>query len=109
MLQATTVEAYAALWRHLLDVDLIARVTAERRPLDEPLRFLLADSRQPKTTVADGIWLRLVDVQAALAGRRYAREGRLLLQVTRFVLPLERWPLRAGWRPGGRGMQTGER
>lgn len=81
MLVAATAEAYAALWRHLLDVDLIARVSAEMRPIDEPLRFLLADSRQPKTRIEDGIWLRLVDVGAALEGRRYTVEGRLLLRV----------------------------
>lgn len=76
-----TAEAYAALWRHVLEVDLMARVTAEMRPVDEPLRFLLADSRQPKTRVEDGIWLRLVDVGRALAGRRYGVQGRLVLRV----------------------------
>jgi predicted acetyltransferase len=81
MLIATTAESYAALWRHVLDVDLMARVSAEMRPVDEPLRFLLADSRQPKTRIEDGVWLRLVDVAAALAGRRYAVEGRLGLRV----------------------------
>ncbi len=78
---AATDDAYAALWRHLLDVDLMARVTAEMRPVDEPLRFLLGDSRQPKTRVEDGIWLRLVDIGRALAGRRYATEGRLVLRI----------------------------
>ena len=78
---AATAEAYTALWRYVLDVDLIARVSAEMRPIDEPLRFLLADSRQPKMRVEDGIWLRLVDVQRALAGRRYAVDGRLVLRV----------------------------
>ena len=81
MLVATSPEAYAALWRHLLDVDLMARVSAEMRPVDEPLRFLLADSRQPKTRIEDGLWLRLVDVPTALAARRYAAEGRLGLRV----------------------------
>src|SRR5947199_7275535 len=81
MLVATSPEAYAALWRHLLDVDLMARVSAEMRPVDEPLRFLLADSRQPKTRIEDGLWLRLVDVPTALAGRRYAVDGRLVLRV----------------------------
>jgi predicted acetyltransferase len=81
MLIATTLEAYAALWRHVLDVDLMARVSAEMRPVDEPLRFLLADSRQPKTRIEDGVWLRLVDVAAGLAGRRYAVEGHLGLRV----------------------------
>ena len=78
---AASPDAYAALWRYVLEVDLIARVAAEMRPVDEPLRFLLADSRQPKMRVEDGIWLRLVDVAAALAGRRYAVEGRLVLRV----------------------------
>ena len=81
MLIAATPAAYAALWRHVLDVDLMARVAAEMRPPDEPLRFLLADSRQPKTRIEDGIWVRLVDVAAALAGRRYSVEGRLALRV----------------------------
>jgi predicted acetyltransferase len=81
MLVAANAEAYAALWRHVLDVDLMARVSAEMRPVEEPLRFLLADSRQPKTRIEDGVWLRLVDVAAALAGRRYAADGRLVLRV----------------------------
>jgi predicted acetyltransferase len=81
MLIAASADAYAALWRYVIEVDLIARVTAEGRPIDEPLRFLLADSRQPKTRVDDGIWLRLVDVQGALAGRRYAVDGRLVLHI----------------------------
>ena len=78
---ADTADAYAALWRHLLDIDLMVRISAEMRPPDEPLRFLLADSRQPKTRIEDGIWLRLVDVAAELAGRRYAIDGRLAIRV----------------------------
>ena len=78
---AATPEAYAALWRYLLDVDLIAKISGQMRPLDEPLRFLLADSFQPRTSIEDGIWLRMVDVPQALAGRRYAVDGRLVLRV----------------------------
>jgi predicted acetyltransferase len=40
--------------------------------VDEPLRHLLADPRAMETTVWDGLWLRLVDVEAALGGRSYA-------------------------------------
>jgi predicted acetyltransferase len=98
MLIATTPEAYAALWRHVLDVDLMARVSAEMRPVDEPLRFLLADSRQPKTRIEDGVWLRLVDVAAALAGRRYAVEGRLGLRVRDAFCP---------WNDGPYGLVGG--
>jgi predicted acetyltransferase len=98
---AATVEAYAALWRHVLDVDLMAKVSAQMRPVEEPLRFLLADARQPKTRVEDGIWLRLVDVQRALAARRYAVEGRLVLQVRDSFCSWNagRWELAGG--PGG--------
>ncbi|MDQ6883206.1 MAG: GNAT family N-acetyltransferase [Candidatus Dormibacteraeota bacterium] len=78
---ATTKESYAALWRYVLDVDLIVKVSAPMRPVEEPLRFLLADPRQPKLMVEDGIWLRLVDVTSALQGRRYAVEGSLTLEV----------------------------
>ncbi len=78
---ATTRESYAALWRYVLDVDLVVKVSAPMRPVDEPLRFLLADSRQPKLTAEDGIWLRLVDVASALEGRRYAVEGSLTIEV----------------------------
>jgi predicted acetyltransferase len=84
---ATTPDAYAALWRHVLEVDLMARVSAEMRPVDEPLRFLLADSRQPKTRIEDGLWLRLVDVAAGLTGRRYAVEGRLVLHLHDALCP----------------------
>lgn len=80
-LMATTPEAYVAMWRHLLNVDLIATVSAGRRWVDEPLRFLLVDARQPRTTILDGLWLRLVDVQRALAERRYAVDDRIVLRV----------------------------
>ncbi|HET9849226.1 MAG TPA: GNAT family N-acetyltransferase [Candidatus Dormibacteraeota bacterium] len=78
---ASTPTAYGAVWRYVLDVDLIAKVTATRRSIEEPLRFLLVDSRQPRTSVEDGVWLRLVDVQRALAARRYAVDDRIVLRV----------------------------
>jgi predicted acetyltransferase len=87
LLIASTAEAYAALWHYVLNVDLVVKVTAHQRPVDEPLRFLLADSRQPRTRIEDGIWLRLVDVARALAGRRYAVDGRLILHVSDAFCP----------------------
>ncbi len=80
-LVATTAEAYASLWRYLLSIDLISKVSTEMRPPDEPLRFLLANSRQPKMSLEDGLWLRLVDVEQALRGRRYPTAGRLVIRV----------------------------
>jgi predicted acetyltransferase len=86
-LMAVDVDAYGALWHYLLGVDLMARIVAEERRVDEPLRFLLADSRQPKIIVQDGIWLRLVDVASALAARRYAVDGRLVVELHDSLCP----------------------
>jgi predicted acetyltransferase len=73
----------AALWRFVLDLDLVEELTAADRPLDEPLRWRLADSRQLRTTaVTDFLWLRPVDVPAMLAARGYGIETELVLEVT---------------------------
>jgi predicted acetyltransferase len=81
-LHAATPEAAVALWRVALGVDLASAVTARLRPLDEPLELLLADPRDCATTaVEDETWLRIVDVPAALAARRFASAGPVLLAV----------------------------
>ena len=81
-LVATTAAGYAALWRHCLSVDLVGRVTAWARPVDEPLPLMLADPRSVRRSLRDGVWLRLVDVGAALAARTYAAPGGLVLEVS---------------------------
>lgn len=81
-LVATTDEAYAALWRYALDLDLVNQVTAWGRPLDEPLRWLLADPRHLRTRlVSDFLWVRVLDVPAALQARDYGAEDSLVLAV----------------------------
>jgi predicted acetyltransferase len=68
--------AFGALWRYLLGVDLVARIEAAGRPVDEPVELLLTDPRACQTTsVSDEQWLRLVDVPAALAARSYLGEA----------------------------------
>jgi predicted acetyltransferase len=81
---ATTSDAaYANLWRHLLDVDLVARVTAWKRPVDEPLRWLLTDPRRMKVkALTDELWVRLVDISRALPARRYGIDERLVFEVS---------------------------
>ena len=73
--------ATAGVWRYLLDVDLMAHVHAEYVPIDHPLFFLLAEPRRLRYRAADGIWLRLVDVEAALRARSYASGELLVLEV----------------------------
>ncbi len=79
--QAASPQAYADIWRFLLDVDLVSRVQAWGRPPDEPLLFLLAEPRRLRLTVKDGLWVRPVDVRSALAARGYAGTGRIVLEV----------------------------
>ncbi|HWG75077.1 MAG TPA: GNAT family N-acetyltransferase [Acidimicrobiales bacterium] len=81
-LYATTAEAEAALWRYLFDVDLVREVSALHRPVDDALRWRLVDPRQFRVTLQrDMLWLRILDVAAALEARGYRREGRLVLEV----------------------------
>jgi predicted acetyltransferase len=80
-LQAATPQAYADLWRYVLDVDLIERVDSWNRPADESLLHLLQEPRRLRATVVDNLWVRLVDLAGALRARRYAADGRLVLEV----------------------------
>ncbi|MGQ0717697.1 MAG: GNAT family N-acetyltransferase [Pseudonocardiales bacterium] len=81
-LVAATEQAHAALWRVLLGLDLTHTVTTEACPLDDPLPFLLADPRQVRTLdLADGVWVRLLDVPAALSARRYRTEVNVTIEV----------------------------
>ncbi|GAA1616497.1 MULTISPECIES: GNAT family N-acetyltransferase [Kribbella] len=91
-LEALTADAYRALWGLLLDFDLTRRVVAARRPVDEPLRWMLTNPRALKLTrTRDNLWLRILDVRAALEARTYAATDTLVLEVES-----GRWLLDAG-------------
>lgn len=83
----TSPEAHAALWQFLLGIDLVTNVLDLNRSLDDALPWMLADPRRLKRRVSDHNWLRLVDVEAALAGRTYAHEGRIVFDVRDEVCP----------------------
>jgi predicted acetyltransferase len=80
-LTAENDQAYAALWRFCFDLDLVGKIDAWARRPDEPVRYLLADPRRLVMKIIDSLWIRVVDVPAALAGRRYSVEGRLTFEV----------------------------
>jgi predicted acetyltransferase len=62
-------DATREIWRMILDIDWIARVKADLLPIDHPLFFLLSRPRAMRYRVADGLWVRLVDLPAALRAR----------------------------------------
>jgi predicted acetyltransferase len=79
---AASDEAYRGLWACLAGLDLIDEVVLSHRPVDEPIRWLLADGRAlVLDDRVDFLWLRLLDVEAALAARRYGVAGELVLDV----------------------------
>ena len=87
-LVALTPEAHAALWRYVLEVDLMTKVTARNIPVDDPIRWRFADPRRMRVTGAhDFLWARLLDVPAALAARRYEAEGHLVIEVEDDFIP----------------------
>lgn len=81
-LLAETDAAYAALWRFLLELDLVAEVHAAELSADEPLLWMIADQRAAKVTVRDHQYVRIIDVVAALEARRYGAAGRVVLDVS---------------------------
>jgi predicted acetyltransferase len=74
-------EGTRAVWRTLLDYDLMDRITASLLPVDHPLFFLLAEPRRMRFRVGDALWARLVDVGAALSSRSYAADGAVVFEV----------------------------
>jgi predicted acetyltransferase len=93
-----TPHATEALWRYLLGLDLIARIRARLLPLDHPLLLLLVEPRRARFALAEALWVRLVDVGAALSARRYRSAESLVLEVTDAFCPWNagRWALADG-------------
>jgi predicted acetyltransferase len=80
-LEAETPDAYRAMWRHVLELDLVSEVRAHLRAADEPLRWLLSDPRGAVVETRDHQWLRILDVPAALSARAWSAPGRVVLDV----------------------------
>lgn len=79
---ATGDDAYRDLWAYLCGIDAVEAIVLRGRPVDEPIRWLLRDGRAlAQQTVSDFLWVRLLDVPAALSARGYAVPGRVVLDV----------------------------
>jgi predicted acetyltransferase len=97
-----TPEAEAGLWRYVLDLDLAGTIKLVDRPVDDPVRWRLADPRRLRVTeVGDQLWVRLLDLPGALAARRYAVSGSLVLEVTDALRPRNQGRFRLEGGPDG--------
>lgn len=77
-----TTGAYVDLWRFALGVDLAQTANFRFGSVDEPLRQLVANPRALGQTVRDALWIRIVDVAAALEARSYATSVDQVIEIT---------------------------
>jgi predicted acetyltransferase len=85
---AVTPAASRRLWSVLADLDLMTSFSASFLPLDDPAVYLADDVRGLGLKLKDHIWLRILDVPAALAARTYQADLDLTVKVTDSVVPL---------------------
>ncbi len=95
---APTPSAYVALWKFLIGYDLTRTTSWWLGAVDEPLLRLVNEPRRLRARVGDSVWVRLVDVPAALAARRYAAPVDVVLDVSDELMPdnAGRWRLAGG-------------
>jgi predicted acetyltransferase len=94
-LMAENAAAHLDLWRFLFDVDLMATVVGRFLAVDDPLLLAMAEPRRLRFTIGDALWLRIVDVEGALVGRRYHGSGRVVIELRDEFCPWNagRWAL----------------
>jgi predicted acetyltransferase len=85
------------LWRVLLDMDWKATLKAYLLPIDHPLVHQLTYPRRMQLRLGDGLWVRLVDVGAALSARTYADADPVVVELEDAFLPENtgRWRIAA--------------
>ena len=80
-------QAYRGIWEFLTAHDLVYRVRWDRVPEDDAAPLLLQEPRQLGRRTRDGVWMRVTDVESALAQRRYGDSGVLTLAVRDELCP----------------------
>jgi predicted acetyltransferase len=78
---ATDVTGMREIWRFLFGIDWVDEIVAWLLPVDHPLMHMVARLDRLDLTVETGLWVRLVDVGAALSARGYAADGRVTFDV----------------------------
>lgn len=84
---ALDASAARALWGVLVDFDLTVETSTYILPTDDAVTRLLVNPRAAQPRVVDNVWVRLVDVAAALAGRQYATDVDVTLAVADSRIP----------------------
>jgi predicted acetyltransferase len=92
---AANPQGYVALWTYLWSIDLTKTIQVWFAAPDEPLVHAVSDPERLNARLGDGLWIRVLDVPAALAARRYTTDIDLVLEVTDTGVPANagRWRL----------------
>ena len=69
------------VWRFLLEIDQVDEILAWLLPTDHPLMHIVARPDSLDLHTKTGLWVRLVDVGAALSARGYAGDGRVTFEL----------------------------
>lgn len=76
------------LWRFLVGIDLVDEIVVYVRPMDDPVEAMLVNAHAVRSEIDDGeLWLRLVEVPAALAARTYGAGEPVVVEVRDRHLP----------------------
>ena len=70
-----------ALWRLLLDIDLVTEIGAYNLPPDDELHWLFGQNRGARVHVEDALWLAPLKLDRLFSSRRYPLDGRIALEV----------------------------
>lgn len=91
-------EAYEAIWSFLLGIDLTRRVNFWAGALDEPVQYMVDDPPRLGRRCLEGLWIRIVDLPAAIEARQYTAAIDVVAEVTDPLIPANqgRWRMSGG-------------
>jgi predicted acetyltransferase len=81
-LQGVDDAARRDLWRFLLEIDWTDAVAVDGLAVDDPVLLLVDRLNELRARVFDGLWVRAVEVGAALEARGVSGDGRATIEVT---------------------------
>ena len=81
-LQGADDAARREVWRFLLGIDWTDAITVSGLAVDDPVVLLVDRMNELRARVYDGLWVRPVEVGAALAARGVSGDGRATIEVT---------------------------